>query len=102
MTPDDTPTSDATVVTIVESEFDIALDTPVTSAGAYSFVVENHGGATHNLVIEGPGLPGTMTSAISAGGESVLDVTLEPGTYTLYCSIPGHRSSGMETTLTVS
>ncbi|HEX4821513.1 MAG TPA: plastocyanin/azurin family copper-binding protein [Acidimicrobiales bacterium] len=29
-------------------------------------------------------------------------VNLAPGTYTLYCDIPGHESAGMKATLTVS
>jgi nitrite reductase (NO-forming) len=37
------------------------------------------------------------------GAEETIDTSFEaaPGTYTFYCSIPGHRESGMEGTLTV-
>ena len=37
------------------------------------------------------------------GAEETIETTFEasPGTYTFYCSIPGHRESGMEGTLTV-
>ena len=29
-------------------------------------------------------------------------VDLEPGTYTIYCTISGHRAQGMQDTITVS
>jgi uncharacterized cupredoxin-like copper-binding protein len=35
------------------------------------------------------------------GGSKTLAVTLKPGTYKFYCSVPGHRQAGMEGTLEV-
>ena len=39
---------------------------------------------------------------VFTGGSKTLTVTLKPGTYTFYCTVPGHRAAGMEGTLTVS
>jgi uncharacterized cupredoxin-like copper-binding protein len=36
------------------------------------------------------------------GGSRTLTIKLKPGTYTFYCSVPGHRQAGMEGTLKIS
>ena len=36
------------------------------------------------------------------GGSRSVTVKLKAGTYTFYCSVPGHRQAGMEGTLKVS
>jgi plastocyanin len=36
------------------------------------------------------------------GGSKTLTLKLKPGTYTFFCSVPGHRQAGMEGTLKVS
>jgi uncharacterized cupredoxin-like copper-binding protein len=38
---------------------------------------------------------------VKNGGVSKISVTLKPGEYTFFCSVPGHRQGGMEGKLTV-
>ena len=55
----------------------------------------------HNIAIEGVNGDAPVVEA-NSGSTNVGTVELEPGTYTFFCSIPGHRTAGMEGTLTVS
>jgi uncharacterized cupredoxin-like copper-binding protein len=51
----------------------------------------------HDIVIDGKG----NGAEVSGGGVSKFTATFAPGTYTFYCSVPGHRQAGMEGKLVV-
>jgi hypothetical protein len=64
-------------------------------------VPEEVGELPHALSIEGPGVDSTSTPVIQPGGGSqTLNVTLQPGTYEIWCPVGNHRGH-METTTTV-
>jgi uncharacterized cupredoxin-like copper-binding protein len=88
-------------VTASESEFKIALDSSSISAGRVTFDVKNDGKIPHDLVVEGNGIE-AKTPLLEAGESKTLSVDLKPGTYDLYCSVPGHKQAGMDLKLTVS
>jgi FtsP/CotA-like multicopper oxidase with cupredoxin domain len=80
------------------SEFTIEGPTEI-AAGPTTFDVMNHGSVAHNLAVE----DGPATPDLAAGETATLDVgELSPGTYTIFCTIAGHREAGMEATLTVA
>ncbi|MEX2324391.1 MAG: plastocyanin/azurin family copper-binding protein [Nitriliruptoraceae bacterium] len=69
------------------------------AAGEIQITIENTGAVEHDVVIEEAG---DVEVVHAEAGETVTGtVTLEAGTYTFYCAIPGHRAAGMEGTLTV-
>ena len=65
----------------------------------FEFVYENEGNIAHTLLIEG--VPFELMVR-SNGDEIRSSVELEPGEYTLFCDVPGHRPAGMVATLTVT
>jgi plastocyanin len=76
------------------------LQAPTTAtAGEVTIALDNEGGLVHNVTIEG--VQGDQPIVETTNGVEVGTVTLEPGTYTYYCSIVGHREGGMEGQLTV-
>jgi hypothetical protein len=62
----------------------------------------NYGGASgHTLAIQDPKFAG-FELGTSAGAKKSGKVDLTPGTYTIYCTVPGHEAAGMKATITVS
>jgi len=89
-------------INVQEKEFRIVLPALKTLApGSYTFDVHNVGKIPHDLTIEGPKVGGKKTTLIKPGGAAKLTVALEKGSYTVYCSVPGHRAAGMSAKLTV-
>jgi len=76
-------------------------DSATAKAGKATINFTNESPVPHDVKIEdenGEEVGGT--EVINEGSDSA-EVELEPGTYTYFCSIPGHRQAGMEGTLTV-
>jgi plastocyanin len=81
----------------------LAYDTQQLSATAGTVTIEmtNMSPIEHDVAIsEGSKIVGQ--TPVFAGGSKSVTVKLKPGTYTFFCTVPGHRQAGMEGTLTVS
>ena len=91
----------AQTVSASETEFKIALSPSSVHSGKVTFEVKNDGKIPHDLVVEGNGVK-EKTPLLDAGESATLEVDLKPGTYDVYCSVPGHKEAGMDVKLTVS
>src|SRR5262245_56153555 len=69
-------------------------------AGQIKIESPNESSVDHDIAIEGNGVD-EKGEVVSNGGVSEIDVDLQPGQDTFYCSVEGHRQGGMEGTLTV-
>ena len=76
------------------SEFAFSPSTITVTVGEQVTInFQNEGSAIHNLVIEGLG----VSSRTIGGDNSDIVEFIAPasGTYTVFCSVPGHRAAGM-------
>ena len=72
-------------------------------AGKVTITMTNMSPIGHNITIQ-QGTSGAVLGSTPTfqGGTKSVSLTLKAGTYTFYCSVPGHRAGGMVGTLTVS
>jgi plastocyanin len=82
----------------VSADIEYTSAPSAASSGEATVVLDNQGQLEHYVVIDELGLEVEAEGGESAEGS----VALEPGTYTYYCKVPGHREAGMEGELTVS
>ena len=74
--------------------------TLVARAGKVTITLTNASPIPHDIAIKGNGID-VKGATVSGGGRSTVTAVLKPGTYTFYCSVPGHAEAGMRGTLTV-
>jgi plastocyanin len=97
-----TASSSLTIAADPSGQFAFVQKTASAKAGTVTITFQNSAPVAHNLTIaDSTGAQVAATPTISGGSET-LTVTLKSGTYTYFCTVPGHRAAGMQGTLTVS
>ena len=80
------------------ADFSFSGDMEFTGAD-FGIELSNVGQTVHILEIVGV----AASDNVDPGASAVLDVTgIEPGTYEIRCTIPGHAEQGMDGEITVS
>lgn len=72
---------------------------PIQANAQDRLEVTNAGSAEHNLIVRGTSVG---TAALGPGASEMLDLSsLSPGTYEIFCDIPGHEGAGMVGSLVI-
>ncbi len=89
-------TEGAATLTVTAKEFSFAPEA-LTARSDFTLTLNNAGAMQHDIRVEDTDI---MVEA-APGKSATTEAHLEAGTYTIFCSIPGHRDAGMEGSLTV-
>ena len=76
-------------------------DNLTATAGKVTVKFTNNSNIQHDVVVTNSANKVLGKTPVFTGGTKAFTATLKPGTYTYYCSVPGHRQAGMQGTLTV-
>lgn len=92
-----TPVNGRLAITATEFSFKPGKVT-IPAGERVTIAVKNVGAVEHDLVFDEADFTLKVPAGKTASGELEVD---DPGTYTWYCSISGHRDAGMEATIIV-
>ena len=89
-------------IDVAASGLSFVKSTATASAGPVVIRSKNPQSLGHDIAIRGNDVD-MKGDIVSGGGVSMITIPdLAAGTYTFYCSVPGHEAAGMKGTLTVS
>jgi plastocyanin len=86
--------ADASAIAYDKTELD-------SRPGKVTIDFDNPATLEHDVAIEGEDGKEIAGSELVAQGKTSVTAELAAGTYTFYCTVPGHREAGMEGTLSV-
>ena len=94
----------AGAIKVTMSDYKFAPANLSAKAGKVDFYLTNTGTQAHDMLIADPsGKVLAASGLVQASNDSTFSISnLPPGTYQIYCDVPGHRALGMEGTLTVT
>jgi len=84
-----------------EGNLEFVEKSATAKAGNDTLEFTNESPVPHDVKIENSSGEEVGGTEITSEGTESASVELKPGTYTFFCSVPGHREAGMEGTLTV-
>jgi outer membrane protein assembly factor BamB len=85
----------------LDDQLAFTADQETANAGKVTVDFTNNSALQHDIVLTDSQNKILGQTPIFQGGSKSFTATLAPGTYTYYCSVPGHRQAGMQGTLTV-
>ena len=85
---------------VVAEDIGFEHDSFEATAGTVRIHYQNEGRIAHTFVLEG--IDGFKLEVAGKDDTAEGSVTLEPGTYIVYCDVPGHREVGMEAELRIT
>ena len=96
-------TAPSNATAVIVKDFKIEPADIKVQGKTVSLAVTNQGPTIHNVTIrDASGTVIVATKDLKTGESETISATLAPGSYVLFCSLPGHESLGTKGTLEVS